>query len=87
MSFATCIVFCQMLFTPIVFAVLYCGWKNIVPQWYGLAHSVAEFARDFYEITPYQDSSDQLLGLLLFSFVIALAASLPLSLMFGSRGT
>lgn len=85
MSFGTCLLFCQMIMTPIVFAVLYCGWHNIVPQWAGLTQSVVDLGSDFLTLDRYADASQQTGILFLYSFVLALIVSLPLSLIFSSR--
>ncbi len=87
MSFTTCLFFCQMIFTPIVFGILYCGWKGIVPQWAGLAQSVVDLAEDFVTVDRYSSASEQAGILLLISFLLALVVSLPLSLIFGARGS
>jgi len=76
-----------MIFTPIVFGILYCGWHGIVPQWAGLAQSVADLAADFVTLDRYGDATQQTGILLLLSFLLALVVTLPLSLLFSSRGT
>jgi len=85
MSFASCLFFCQLILTPVVFGILYLGWQGLVPQLAPLAKSAMELIDTLVSVESVTGMAGQMGMLLVVSFCYAMVISLPLSLLFASR--